>query len=167
MDTSPRSKLALLASLRLGRRVLVAGAVGLAVSWIACHSARADAPPSESFLVIVNAHNPARSADRDFVADAFLKRASRWDDGEGLRPGDLRTSSAARRAFSTSVLQRTVAAVRSYWQQRIFSGRDVPPPELESEEAMLRYVAKYRGALGYVPATTKLDGSNVKVIVVR
>ena len=53
MDTSPRSKLALLASLRLGRRVLVAGAVGLAVSWSVCHSARADAPPSESFLVIV------------------------------------------------------------------------------------------------------------------
>jgi hypothetical protein len=32
---------------------------------------------------------------------------------------------------------------------------------------MLRFVAKYSGAVGYVSATTKLDGSNTKVIVVR
>jgi hypothetical protein len=167
MDTPPRFQLASLASLRLGRRVLVAGAVGLAISWLVSTSARADSPPAESFVVIVNVRNPARSADRDFVADAFLKKASRWDDGEALRPGDLRTSAAARRAFSTAVLQRSVAAVRSYWQQCIFSGRNVPPPELDSDEAMLRYVAKYRGAVGYVSGATKLDGSNVKVIVVR
>jgi len=160
------SKPASRAALRLGRRALAAGALGAFVSWLVASSARADAPES-AFVVIVNGHNPAKFAERAFIADAFLKKASRWSSGEVLRPGDLRPSSVARHAFSGAVLQRSVAAVRSYWQQCIFSGRDVPPPELDSDEAMLRYVAKYGGAVGYVSAATKLEGSNVKVIALR
>jgi hypothetical protein len=167
MNTPPRLKFASLAGLRLGRRLLVAGAIGIAFSWLVGASASAEANHDESFVIIANAKNPVNFAEREFISDAFLKKVSRWDDGETLRPGDLSPSSPARRAFSTAVLRRSVAAVRSYWQQRIFSGRDVPPPELDSDESMLRYVAKYRGALGYVSSTTKLDGSAVKVIVVR
>jgi len=65
-------------------------------------------------------------------------------DGETALPVDLRSDSSVRRKFSESVLKRSVAAIRSYWQQRIFSGREVPPPELDSDAAVLRYVAKYR-----------------------
>ena len=46
-----------------------------------------------------------------------------------IRPVDLRPNAATRRLFSERMLRRSVAAVRSYWQQRIFSGRGVPPPE--------------------------------------
>jgi hypothetical protein len=166
MDTLRQSKFASLAVVRRSGRWLVALAAGLVASWLVVSSARADAEPVQ-FVVIVNAHNPLKSADRAFVADAFLKKTSRWSTGEALHPGDLRASAAARHAFSSSVLQRSVAAVRSYWQQCIFSGRDVPPPELDSDEAMLHFVAKYSGAVGYVSATAKLDGSNTKAIVVR
>ena len=48
------------------------------------------------------------------------------------------------------MLKRSVAAVRSYWQQRIFSGRDVPPPEVDTENQVIKYVAGDPGALGYV-----------------
>jgi hypothetical protein len=51
-----------------------------------------------------------------------------------------------------------VGAVRSYWQQRIFSGRDVPPPELDSDEAVVAFVARSPGGIGYVSAATKLSG---------
>ena len=36
--------------------------------------------------------------------------------------------------------------------QAIFSGRGVPPPELDSDEAVIRFVLKYPGAIGYVSA---------------
>jgi hypothetical protein len=48
--------------------------------------------------------------------------------------------------------------VRSYWQQRIFSGRDVPPPELDSDDAVIGFVSKYAGAVGYVSGAAKLVG---------
>jgi len=119
-------------------------------------AARADAVPE--FRVIVHPSNPLHAADRGYLADAFLKKASRWESGETIRAVDLRPDSPARRYFSESVLRRSVGAVRSYWQQRIFSGRDVPPPELESDESVLAFVAKFPGAVGYVSGAAKLSG---------
>jgi hypothetical protein len=58
-----------------------------------------------------------------------------------------------------------VQAVKSYWQQVIFSGRGVPPPELESDEAVIRYVLRFPGAVGYVSGTADVRG--VKVLAVR
>jgi ABC-type phosphate transport system substrate-binding protein len=124
-------------------------------SWRARSALAAEAHVPE-FRVIVNRANPQSSASRDFLADAFLKRVTHWEGGETIHPVDQRPSASVRKSFSESVLKRSVAAVRSFWQQRIFSGRDVPPPELESDEAVLAYVAEHPGALGYVSGGAKL-----------
>src|SRR5882672_8127515 len=92
------------------------------------------APP---FVLIVNPKNPVGPLDREFVSDAFLKKTTRWGDGDTIRPVDLAPTSSVRANFSEKVLRRSVAAVRSCWQQRIFSGRDLTPPELGSDEAVL------------------------------
>jgi hypothetical protein len=62
------------------------------------------------------------------------------------------------------VLQRSVAAVKAYWQQRIFSGRGVPPPELDSEERVVVYVLEHEGAVGYLSQVT--DAKDAKVVAV-
>jgi ABC-type phosphate transport system substrate-binding protein len=119
--------------------------------------ARASAEsPSSQFIVVVNRQNAATSLSREFLADAFLKKASHWDGGETIRTVDQRADSSARNAFSSSVLKRTVRAVRNYWQQRIFSGGDLPPPELDSDDAVVGYVARYRGGVGYVSRSANL-----------
>jgi hypothetical protein len=112
--------------------------------------------PAPEFRLIVHPRNPASQVSREFVTDAFLKKKTRWADDETLKPVDLKADSAVRRKFSQSILKRSVAAVRSYWQQRIFSGRGVPPPELESDDAVVAYVLKHRGAVGYVSPNAKL-----------
>ena len=131
---------------------LLSGLLGLAGS-----TAFAGEPAAPEFRVIVHPKNPVSQASREFITDAFLKKKTRWADDETIKPVDLKPNSAARRKFSESVLKRSVAAVRSYWQQRIFSGRGVPPPELESDEAVVAYVLKHRGALGYVSSNAKLS----------
>ncbi len=120
--------------------------------------ARADAV---GFCLIVNQETPVTSASTNEIADWFLKRTTRWSDGELVRAVDLRPDASARRAFSEQVLKRSVSAVRNYWQQRIFSGRDVPPPELDSDEAVIRYVASHRGAIGYVSQCVQASGIKV------
>jgi len=117
-----------------------------------------------SFRVIVHPANPIASAARDFLADAFLKKITRWDDGEALRPVDQRADSEVRREFSEHVLKRSVQAVKTYWQQRIFSGRGVPPPEFESDAAVVEYVLKHRGAVGYVSGACELGGAKVLAV---
>lgn len=117
------------------------------------------------FRVIVHRDNPATVLSRELVTDIFLKKSTRWDDGEAVHAFDQRVDALVRDKFSDTVLRRSVAAVRHYWQQRIFSGRGVPPPELESDEAVVRRVQGDRGAIGYVSERAPLTG--VKVVVVR
>jgi ABC-type phosphate transport system substrate-binding protein len=120
--------------------------------------ARADDAP---FRVIVHPDNPIRTIDRAVLSKLFLKEASRWDDGEAVHPVDLRADSDTRSRFSESVIKRSTAAVRNYWQQRIFSGRGVPPPEVDSDADVVRHVLKYRGSVGYVSGRADIGKSKV------
>jgi ABC-type phosphate transport system substrate-binding protein len=120
------------------------------------------APPE--FRVIAHPNRPETKVEREFVADAFLKNVTRWGDNEAIRPVDQRADSAVRRRFSDSVLRRSVPAVKTYWQQRIFSGRGVPPPELDSDEAVVHYVESNPGALGYISGTAPTGKTKVLVV---
>ena len=62
-------------------------------------------------------------------------------------------------AGSADRTRRSPAAVRNYWQQRIFTGRGVPPPELASEEAVIKYVTDHPNAIGYVSGAAPLGGA--------
>jgi ABC-type phosphate transport system substrate-binding protein len=108
--------------------------------------------------VIVNAKNPATTLSKQFVADAFLKKRTRWRGDDAIQPVDLGQKHSVRARFSRSILERDVAAVRRYWAQLVFSGRGVPPPEVADEDAVIAYVAKNAGAIGYVSASTTLTG---------
>ena len=121
----------------------------------------ATAGPPPVYVVIVHPSNPTTGANRKFLEDAFLKKTTRWDHGEVIRPVDQVPDSPVRRRFSDEVLRRSVAAVRSYWQQMIFSGRDVPPPELPSDEDVVNYVLKYPGAVGYVSGSADTNGAKI------
>jgi ABC-type phosphate transport system substrate-binding protein len=120
---------------------------------------------AEGFRIIVNPDNPVSSLDRRFLADVYLKKATRWSNDEAIRPVDLGPGSAVRRLFSDDVLKRSVSAVKSYWQQMVFSGRGVPPPELDSDGEVVKFVLKNRGAVGYVSGGT--DVGNAKIVPVR
>jgi ABC-type phosphate transport system substrate-binding protein len=129
----------------------------LSLSW----SAGAQSSAAPAFRVIVNAANPRARASTDFVANAFLRKTSRWPHGDVIRAVDQDNDSAARQKFSQTVLRRSVAAVRIYWQQLIFSGRGLPPPELDSDQEVVRYVARNAGAIGYVSGTADVSGVKV------
>lgn len=123
----------------------------------------AEAPPG--YRVVVHPENPESFTTREQLSDAFLKKTTRWPRGEALRPVDLRFGSPVREAFSQSILQRSAAAVRNYWQQRIFTGRGVPPPEVGSDADVIRYVQEHVGGIGYV--STAADPTAVKVLTIR
>lgn len=115
--------------------------------------------PRAGYVVIVYPKIPVTRVDRRFLAEVFLRRTTRWSDDTLIRPVDLGPDSPARGRFSLDILSRSVASMRSYWQQRIFSGQGLPPPELADDDAVVAYVASHPGAIGYVGATTRLAGA--------
>jgi len=161
MPTSPsRSTNRRPASARLAAGVVVVALalVAFTTGLAALGSAQAASP---AFHVIVNPANPATQVERAFVAQAFLKKVRRWPDGQTILPVDLTRDSAVRRQWSLDLLGRSVDAVKNYWQQLIFAGRDLPPPELPSESDVVTYVLHNPGAIGYVSGAAPLRGAKV------
>lgn len=116
---------------------------------------------ADELRVIAHPKAPVTRVDRKFVADAFLKKRTRWNDDLVIRPVDLGPSSAVRRRFSENLLGRTVQAVRRYWNQQVFSGRGVPPPQVASEADVVEYVLTHPGAIGYVSDSVDLRGAKI------
>lgn len=114
-----------------------------------------------AFVVIVNPRTPVTRVDRKLLAEIFLRRATRWRDDTPVHPVDQGPDSPARARFSQEVLLRSVASVRSFWQQRIFSGQGLPPPELADDEEVVAYVSSHPGAVGYVSYGARVEGARV------
>jgi ABC-type phosphate transport system substrate-binding protein len=102
------------------------------------------------FLVVVNEQNAVPSVSRVLVSRFFLKKASRWDSGAVALPVDLPANSPTRDAFTRHVHARSVSSIKAYWQQQIFSGRDVPPPEKVNDADVLEFVRSNPAAIAYV-----------------
>jgi hypothetical protein len=135
--------------------LLLAGTLG---------SAQPEAERSH-FRVIVHPSNPSVSITRNFLAQAYLKKISSWPHRELIRPVDQRRDSPTRLRFTQTVLERSPIAVRNYWQQIIFSGRGVPPPEVETDAVVVGFVLRHPGALGYVAAGADLEGAKPITVV--
>ena len=142
------------------RRLIVSIVALLTAATATAMSVHADSR-KPSYQIVCNPNNPIAVVDRQFVQDAFLKKVRSWPTGDGTRPVDLAPSSPVRRHFSKEVLRRPVEAVRVFWQQRIFAGRDLPPPEVRSDDEVIAFVLRDRGAIGYVSAGAALNGAKV------
>ncbi len=115
------------------------------------------------FIVVVNHANPVSSLSTSELSRLFMKRLGKWIDGRPAEPVDLPAESPVREAFSQVVHGKSADAVASYWRHQIFAGRGVPPTQKDSEVAVVAFVGNNVNAVGYVSATTPLNGS-VKVL---
>ena len=111
------------------------------------------------YVVIVNANNHVGELDRDFIRDMYLKKAIEWGHGETIRPIDL---TPVRDQFVREILHKTPAQLKNYWNQQIFSGKGVPPPETDSPAAVISYVVDHPGAIGYLPSGT--DPGHARIV---
>jgi ABC-type phosphate transport system substrate-binding protein len=119
---------------------------------------------AEEFKLVVNASNPVESLSKDEAAELFLKKVTRWSSGQVVHvvePAEV----SVRNAFYRSVAGKSPSAVKAYWNQLIFSGREVPPVSKTSDADVIAFVRSNPGALGYVSAGTEARG--VKAIALK
>ena len=120
---------------------------------------------AQEFKVIVNAANPITEIAAAALGKIFLKEALGFPGGGNATPVDLGKSSPVRAAFSKRVIGRPVSAIETYWQQQIFSGKEIPPAAKSSDDDVIVFVKSTPGAIGYVSAGASTAG--VKVVVVK
>jgi hypothetical protein len=92
----------------------------------------------------------------------FLRKKLYWPSGVRMRPANLPTQHPLRKQFSQRLLGSLPEAQSEYWNELYFHGTS-PPHVVNSQEAMLRYVAETNGAIGYIDAC--LLDTRVKAVV--
>ena len=123
----------------------------------------ARAQGESGYRIVVNGRNGVERMSRDELSRLFLKKTTSWSNGQTVAIVDRAEASDVRQKFTADVHQRQVRAVKRYWQQMIFGGRAVPPPEKASDDEVLAYVRSNPNAIGYVSASTSL-GDGVKTV---
>lgn len=119
---------------------------------------------AQDFKVVANNSIAASSVTADVLAKVFLKQTDKLE-GSATTPVYQGKTSATRIAFDKSVLGKSVAGVETFWQQQIFSGKDVPPPSKATDDDVIAFVKSTPGGIGYVSAGAATAG--VKVIAVK
>ena len=94
------------------------------------------------------------------VAAIYLLRVTVWPDGTHIIPVNREVASDIRAEFSTAVLKQDTASLAAYWNEMHFQGK-LPPLVQESEPAMLAFVQRVPGAIGYISAATPPIGVKV------
>ena len=120
---------------------------------------------AQEFKVIVNAANPISEISASALSKIFLKETLGFPGGGNAAPVDLGKSSPARASFSKRVVGRPVGAIETYWQQQIFSGKEIPPASKSSDDDIIAFVKSTPGAIGYVSAGASTAG--VKVVELK
>jgi hypothetical protein len=129
-------------------------------------AAGAQAAPAAPFVVVAHPGVPDARLNAGEVRRIFLLRRRFWRDGSPIHPVNLPAASATRLAFSRAVLGGTPRELTDYFNDLYFHGTR-PPPVLESERAVLLYVARVPGAVGYAPAAALAapEAAGVKVLL--
>lgn len=139
-------------------------AVATLVVALAAGPAASAAQSPGRYKVIVHPASQLSSVTKKELTAVYMKKTTKWSDGTPAMPVDLVESAEVRDRFSREVLGKPTTVVRAYWNQMIFSGRNVPPSEKVTDAAVLEYVRRTPGAVGYVSAGAPTPG--VKVVTV-
>ena len=116
--------------------------------------------------VVVIANPSVKSADvaKSDLRDVFTGASTSLKDGSHVTPVLLKAG-AANDEFLTSYVGKADAAFKASWRSLVFSGQASMPKTVDSEAAMVDYVAHNPGAIGYVGKAAPHEG--VKVLEVR
>ena len=117
---------------------------------------------AEQTVVIVNPSNSTETMRKAEVSRLFLKQTGTWADGKKVVPVDLASNSSTRADFTRAVHGRSVEAILAYWNQKMFSGAEVPPDQKGSDREVIEFVRTNPGAVGYVSSSAVVK--QVKVL---
>lgn len=112
-------------------------------------------------VVVVHPSNGA-SLDKKSVQRIFLGKEKKYSDGKEAIPINQVPTSGVRESFDTVTLGRNSSQVAAYWSKLVFTGKGIPPKELDNDAAVLAIVADNPNAIGYIDSASVSDA--VKVI---
>ena len=113
--------------------------------------------------VIANSNVKTDSISERELKRVFLEENNSLKDGTHVEPV-LEKDGVVHEAFLREYIGKTNEDLQTYYRALAFTGRGSIPKNLGSDAEVVAYVARTRGAIGYVSATASTGG--VKTLVV-
>ncbi len=114
--------------------------------------------------VIANSSVGATSVSADELKGVFLATKTSLSDGSHVEPVLLK-GGPTHEAFLKEYVGKSDSAFETYYRSLVFTGKASRPKALASDGEMVAYVAKTKGAIGYVSAGAATAG--VKTLEVK
>jgi ABC-type phosphate transport system substrate-binding protein len=116
--------------------------------------------------VIVIANQSVKPSDisKNELRDVFIGAASGLKDGSLIAPILLKAGPTTNE-FLAAYIGKSESAFRISWRSLVFSGQASMPKSLNSEAAVVEFVAHTPGAIGYINKAT--PHGRVKVLIIR
>lgn len=111
--------------------------------------------------IIVNKDLSISQLDKSDIAAIYLLKKKHWENGDDITPINLPATAEARNRFTAQIFDSTPEKLGSYWDKMLFKG-ETPPVTQNSEQAVVMFVERIKGAIGYVG--TKPQNSQVKIL---
>jgi hypothetical protein len=140
------------------RKLLISSLSWVLLLWSSMVSAE------EPVIAVIVSAQPAYtvSVATSDLASVYWRKKLYDNQGKPLHPANLSSDHPLRLRFSQQVLHSSPRSQVGYWNEQYFHGIQ-PPYTVESQEAMIRYVAYTESAIGYIDAC-KLD-ERVKPVI--
>ncbi|MEO8701860.1 MAG: hypothetical protein ABI867_17580 [Kofleriaceae bacterium] len=146
----------------MGVLMRVAFLVGVVAMVVAVGTVRADAPRPRLVIVM------AKDSKITSISKAELRRCFSGDPvvlgSQRLVPFNLPPSSAGRVTFDRAILAMSSEEVGRFWVDRKVRGQSQAPRALPTAHHVVKIVARFSGAIAYVPIDQVTD--DVRVIAI-
>lgn len=100
-------------------------------------------------VVVVHPDNAASLSAKD-VQRIFLGKEKKFSTGDETIPVNLPADNTTRANFDDAVLGRSTAQVAAYWAKLVFTGKGIPPKEVNSDADVINLIKSNKSVIGYI-----------------
>jgi ABC-type phosphate transport system substrate-binding protein len=115
-------------------------------------------------IVIANPSVKATEISKNDLRDVFTGAATALPGGGNVAPILLKAGKV-HEEFLQAYIGKNDTAYRAGWRSLVFSGQASMPRSLDTDTAVVEFVAHNAGAIGYISKSTAHEG--VKVLAVK
>ncbi len=114
-------------------------------------------------VVVVNARSGVERLTQDDVINIFLGRYRQFPSGLAALPVDQPENLPEKARFYRVLVNKDLPEINAYWARLIFSGKTSPPYQAKSAAGVMDWLARNRGAIGYIERS-QVD-ARVKIVL--
>lgn len=103
-------------------------------------------------VLVVHPNNDV-ALDKKAIKRIFLGKSNKFSNGSEAIPINQIPGSTVRNSFDSDILGRSSSQVSAYWSKLVFTGKGIPPKEVDNDAAVISLVADNQSAVGYVDSS--------------